>query len=208
MIPHLCPELPEKQREALALQVKSPILYTTVALNNWRAWEKLGVGAISCSGSYHANALLDFPVSMGGYHYAANPDEPITVHMERFPNAPHSGLSAREQYRLGQYELLTTPFDTMERFIREQLATALSGGDFDPARDIAGITVNRWAHGYAYGYNSSDDPYYENRNDERYPHVIGRKPFGRISIANSDSGAAASLPSAVVQAHRAVAELG
>ena len=35
MIPYLCPELPQAQREATAFQVKIPILYTTVALRNW-----------------------------------------------------------------------------------------------------------------------------------------------------------------------------
>jgi hypothetical protein len=34
-----------------------------------------------------------------------------------------------------------------------------------------------------------------------------RKRFGRIAIANSDSGARAMLESAVVQGHRAAAEL-
>jgi hypothetical protein len=35
-----------------------------------------------------------------------------------------------------------------------------------------------------------------------------RRRFGRITIANSDAGALDSLPSAVEQGHRAVAELG
>ena len=96
------------------------------------------------SGSYHVNALLDFPVSWGGQNYADNPDDPITVHMERFPHRNNEGLSPREQRRLGRHELLATPFETMERNIREQLAGMLGQGGFDPARDIAAITVNRW----------------------------------------------------------------
>lgn len=67
--------------------------------------------------------------------------------------------------------------------------------------------MNRWAHGYAYGYNDLEDPYYEDRDDERYPHVRARKPFGRITIANSDAGAIAMMEVAVEQAHRAVSEL-
>jgi len=207
IIPSLCPELPEKQREALRMGAKTPILYTTVALRNWRAWKNLGIGAVSSSGSYHVNALLDFPVSWGDQDYADNPDEPILVHMERFPHRSNSGLSAREQRRLGQHELLATPFETMERNIREQLTGFLAAGGFDPARDIAGITVNRWAHGYADFFNDLDDPWYGGRNSERSPNVIGRKPHGRIAIANSDAGALAMLESAVVEAYRAVGEL-
>jgi len=208
IIPTICPELPAAQREALAYGVKTPILYTNVVLNNWRAWKKLGVGAVVSSGSYHVNAMLDFPVSLGDYHYASGPDDPIAVHMERFPHRPNEGLGNREQRRLGQQELLTTSFETIERNIRSQLAGMLSDGGFDPARDIEAITVNRWAHGYAYFYNWLEDPYYGDRDNERYPHVRGRQPFGRITIANSDAGASAMLESAVMQAYRAVDEIG
>jgi spermidine dehydrogenase len=207
MIPHLCPELPAPQREALALQVKTPILYTNVALRNWQAWKKLGIGAAIAPGGYHINAMLDFPVSLGGYQFAEGPDDPIVVHMERFPHRSNMGLTPRDQHRVGRYELLSTTFETLERNIRSQLAGMLSAGGFDPARDIEGITVNRWAHGYAYGYNPLFDPYYEDRDDERYPHMRARKRFGRIAIANSDAAARAMLQAAVEQGYRAAAEL-
>ncbi len=207
MIPSLCPELSEAQREALAVQVRAPILYTSVALRNWQAWKKLGIGAVVSAGGYHVNAMLDFPVTLGDYEFASGPDDPIVVHMERFPHRPNEGLGERAQRRFGRYELLSTSFETIERNVRSQLAATLAGGGFDPARDIEAITVNRWAHGYAYGYNDLEDPYYEDRDDERYPHVRARKPFGRITIANSDAGATAMMEVAVEQAHRAVSEL-
>lgn len=122
--------------------------------------------------------------------------------MLRTPCKP--GLSRREQYRMGRYELLGTPFSTFERNIRDQLQRMLSPGGFDAARDIAGITVNRWAHGYAYEYDSLSDPSWT--LDQR-PCVIGRKQFGRISIANSDAGASAYTNTAIDQAYRAVNEL-
>jgi spermidine dehydrogenase len=51
------------------------------------------------------------------------------------------------------------------------------------------------------------DEIYEDDEDERYPFVRGRKPFGRIAIANSDAGSTALLNVAIDQAHRAVHEL-
>ena len=207
MIPSLCPELPEAQREALAVQVRAPILYTSVALRNWQSWKKLGIGAVVSTGGYHVNAMLDFPVTLGGYEFASGPDDPIVVHMERFPHRPNEGLGERAQRRFGRHELLNTSFETIERNVRSQLAATLADGGFDPAKDIEAITVNRWAHGYAYGYNDLEDPWYEDRDDERYPHVRARKPFGRITIANSDAGAIAMMEVAVEQAHRAVSEL-
>ena len=208
MIPYLCPELPEVQREALGFQVKIPILYTTVALRNWKAWKKLGIGATVCPGSYHINAMLDFPVSLGDYRFSETEDQPVIVHMERFPHRYDEGLTAQQQYRLGRYELLTTPFDVIERNVRSQLQSMLGDGGFNAAEDIVGITVNRWSHGYSYWYNPLFDPVYDDDDDPRYPHMIGRKPFGRISIANADSAANAMMESAIEQAHRAVAELG
>ena len=45
MIPYLCPELPAAQKEALHELVKTPLVYTSVALRNWRAFHKLGIPA-------------------------------------------------------------------------------------------------------------------------------------------------------------------
>ena len=205
MIRHLCPELPETQRDALALSVKTPIIYTSVALTNWHAWKKLGLGYVASPGSYYAVTFLEYPVSLGGYRYAENPDDPIVVHMERFPKGNDFEASEPDQLRAGRYEMYSTPFETVERKTRSQLAGILSGGGFDPAKDIAAITVNRWAHGYANWCNPPSSSEHENATP---PHVIGRKRFGRIAIANSDAGARANINTAVVQAHRAIEELG
>ena len=86
------------------------------------------------------------------------------------------------------------------------------GSDFKET-DVAAITVNRWAHGYSYEYNNLFDAEFfggempDSQNDERYPHVIGRKPFGNIAIANSDAQGSAYVDAAITQADRAVREL-
>jgi spermidine dehydrogenase len=204
MIPYLCPELPDRQREALALAVKVPMLYSTVLLRNWQAWKKIGIAAVAAPGSYHANAMLDFPVSLGGYTFSESPDDPIVVHMERFGKIANAALTPREQFRAERYRMLKTPFSEIERAIRTQLTGTLASGGFDPARDIEAITVNRWPHGYAYSYNPLFDSV--DAADEP-PHVIGRARFGRIAVANSDAGAQATVDSAIDQAHRAIEDL-
>jgi spermidine dehydrogenase len=204
MIPYLCPELPERQREALALAVKVPIIYSTVSLRNWQAWKKIGIGAVTAPGSYHANAMLDFPVSLGGYEFASGPDDPITVHMERFEKVASTGLPPREQYRAALYQMLGTPFSEIEREIRTQLTGMLASGGFDPVRDIEAITVNRWAHGYANFYNELFDDF---DWEKEAPHVIARARFGRIAVANSDAGARPTIDSAIDQAYRAIEDL-
>jgi len=126
----------------------------------------------------------------------------MVVFMVRTPCQP--GLTEREQHRIGRVELYDVSFETMDRKIRDQLARMLAGGGFDPARDIAGITVGRWAHGYSYEYNPLFDPDFA---DDQLPHLVGRKTFGRIAIANSDAGAVAYADVAIDQAFRAVQEL-
>ena len=144
MIPHICPQLPLPQKEALSSLVRAPLIYTSVALGNWRGFAEKNVGWAFCPGLEHQAAALDFPVSLGSQTYSANPNEPILVHLEGTPLQVDSGLTPRDQYRAARAKMLTTPFEDMERSIRSQLAGLLSGTEFDPARDIQGITVNRW----------------------------------------------------------------
>jgi spermidine dehydrogenase len=202
VIPHLCPEISDKQKEALVYGVKVPLVYTNVMIRNWTSFQKLGISNVTCPGGFHLGFGLDFPVSMGDYQFSRTPEDPMVLHMTKTPCSP--GLSAREQYRAGREELLVMEFETFEREIRDQLGRALSTGGFDPARDIEGITVNRWPHGYAYEYNSLYDP---NWPEEEQPCVVGRKAFGRISIANSDAAAFAYVDPAIDQAYRAVQEV-
>jgi spermidine dehydrogenase len=202
VIPYLCPEMPEAQKEALKYGVKVPLVYSVVAVRNWKSFAKLGIRHVSTPGMYHTGVSLDQAVSMGGYRCSQNPEEPVLLRMTRTPCLP--GLSERDQHRAGRGELLSTSFETFERNIRDQLARVLSPGGFDPATDIAAITVNRWPHGYAYEYNPLWDPDWP---AGQRPCDIARKRFGRIAIANSDAAAAAYTDQAIDQAFRAVAEL-
>jgi len=203
MIPYICDELPDKQKEALASAQKVPLLYSNIAVRNWTAFEKVGANSIYAPGMYHSYVNLDLPVSIGGYECAKTPEQPIVVHMMKA--ACHPGLPARQQHSYGRIELYTTTFETMERNIRDQLARTLGPGGFDPARDIAAITVNRWPHGYAYEYNSLFDSFWLEGGET--PCEIARKTFGRIAIANADAGAYAYTDEAINQAYRAVKEL-
>ena len=202
MIPYICTELPDPQKEALSYLVKAPLVYTHVALRNWSSFSELGIRQIVAPGSYHTYISLDFPVSLGQYQFPSKPDEPAVLFMLRTPCQP--GLPVRDQNRAGRAELLQTPFWQFERNIRDQLARMLGPAGFDPAADICGITVNRWAHGYSYTPFGLDTPHWK---DGEQPWVRGRQRFGRIAIANSDAGANAYTDVAIDQAYRAVHDL-
>ena len=203
IIPYLCPEMSDQQKEALAYGVKMPLVYTNVQISNWRAFQKLGISAIYAPGAYFSNVTLDFPVSMGDYRFPRSPDESCLLHLLRVPCKP--GANCKDQYRAGRGQLVTTTFETFEHHVRDQLGRTLSAGGFDPARDIEAITVNRWPHGYAYEYNELFEPL--DRPASERPCVIGRQPFGRIKIANSDADGHAYTNTAIDQGYRAVREI-
>jgi spermidine dehydrogenase len=203
IIPYLCPEMPDKQKEALAYCVKMPLVYTNVQISNWKAFQKLGVSGIYAPGSYFSNVTLDFPVSMGGYRYPSSPDESCLLHLLRTPCKP--GADCKDQYRAGRWQLVSTAFETFERHVRDELGRILSPGGFNPARDIQAITVNRWPHGYAYEYNELFEPL--DRPESDRPCVLGRQPFGKIKIANSDADGHAYTNTAIDQGYRAVREI-
>ena len=199
IIRFIVPDLPEEQKKALAYASKVPMQYTNVLVRNWKPWKSLGVSQISAPHGYHTHLHLDFPISIGDYKFNSSSDEPIVVRMMRNPNAP--GLPRKEQQRLGRLDMLNTSFQTSELEIRRQLARILGPGGFDPAHDILALTINRWPHGYAYTYDTLGDPAFA---EHERPHVIGRRAFGRIAIANADAGAAAFTNEAIDQAERAV----
>jgi len=202
MIPHLMPELSAEQHAALAQNVKTPIVYTNVVVRNWRAWAALKISNISAPMSFHTDVALDFPVSLGGYRHPRDPSEPICLHLVHVAGAPNRGLTAREQFRIGQQQLLQMTFADFEARIRDELDRMLGAGGFASARDIAAITVNRWPHGYGYVENSLFDGADYGKVLER-----ARAPVGRVAIANSDGGGDAYAHLAIDQAARAVREL-
>jgi spermidine dehydrogenase len=157
--------------------------------------------AIHAPNGYHTDLWLDTPLSIGGYDSATDPKDPAVIIMWRNPNKP--GIPRREQNRIGRAAMLTESFESIELATRQQLTRMLGKTGFDARRDILGLTVNRWAHGYAYTYDTLADP---DLPEADRPHVHGRRMFGRIAIANADAGAAAFVNVAIDQAERAIQE--
>ena len=192
MIPHIVPDLPQEQDAALRRLSKVVLQYTTVGLKNWRAMKEMGIGMAMCPGNIHQVVGMDYPVSMGGYEFTKTPDDPCVLHMRSVPVGETVGAPRVEQFREARYRMLGLQFSDYEAEIREHLGGMFPKELFDFDRDVASISVNRWAHGYSVGN----------------PGPVGRQPFGRITIANSDAVDSSLLQSAIEQAWRAVQELG
>jgi spermidine dehydrogenase len=202
MIPHITSDLPDEQAAALRRSVKIPLQYTTVGLKNWRAIKEIGMGMAMSPGNMHQVVMMDFPVSMGGYEFTKTPDDPCAIQMIACPFGAKEGTPPIEQFREARYRMLELQYKDYEKEIRAHLSGMLPKGSFEFDRDIESITVNRWAHGYVY----SGSRLY----DSDLPEMArkGRKPFGRITIANIDSAPSSYAHVAIEQAWRAVKELG
>jgi spermidine dehydrogenase len=202
MLPYICGDLDPKQREALSAAVRSPLVYVNVAVRNWHPWVKLGIHEISSPMGFYSQFKLDYPVSLGSYRCPTAPSEPIVLHLVRAPTVPESGLDERSAFRAARAQLYAMSFADFEGKLRDELTRALQGGGFNAERDIAAITVNRWGHGYAYGFNTLYD------REQRPPvNEIARRRVGRIAIAGSDAAWDAYAHAAIDEAHRAVSEL-
>lgn len=203
MIPHLCPGLPERQRAALAEIPRAPIVYVNVAIENWRAFAERRLASAYFPDGFYQSVSLDFPVSLGRYLYPSTPDEPMVLHLVHVPTTPGQGLTPREQFARGRYEILRRSFEDFERPLRRQLDALLGAAGFSSERDIRAITVNRWPHGYAYEKNDLFDPDWPSGEA---PWEIGRRRWGRIAIAGSDSEGRAYADAAIDAGWRAVRE--
>ena len=202
-LPYLCDEVPLEQQAALSSVPKIPLVYTKVAVPDWRRFKAIGTDFVYYTNGFYKQVEFAYPVSIGGYSSVTTPDEPLVLHMCHVPWVPD--VKGPNQWRVGRNRILSTPFETFEFHVKEQLSQALAGHDFDPDRDISAITVNRWPHGYAYSSELIWEPDYENESDK--PWVKGRQPVGRIHVANSDAGAKADTGVAMAQAFRAVQEI-
>ena len=206
VIPYLCPELPEAQRQALAYAVKAPIVYTNVLLRNVEAFDRLKVASVGAPGGYHSSFFLAEPSEAGEYKAPRTAAEPAIVQMVRTPCRP--GLPKKDQHRAGREDLLTTPFAVFEQKVRDQLGRTLGGGGFDrrprrprPHREpLAPRLRLHLQHALRSGGVGA-------RGGRRPALCSGPPALPRITIANSDAAASPHTDAAIREAARAVREL-
>jgi len=205
IIPYLCPSLPEAQKAALDQCVRRPLMVVNVLIRNGRALEKTGLSGASLPGHLLGNLHLVSGVNVGDYRPAWRPEDPTVLQFYAAVFAPGTEhLKIVEQHQAARALLLSMSFEDFEREIRRVLNSIYGAGGFDAAADILAIMVNRWPHGYARDHLDLEDAAW---NANPPPNVVGRRPFGRIAIANSDAGADAFTHTAIDQAWRAVNDL-
>ena len=204
IIPHLCPELPEEQKEAQRYQVKRPLLVTNVLLRDSKAIDRLKLSGAYCPGRLHGAVWVIKGVDTMGYRHDWDDAGTVPIMFWGSVKPPDASVHVKEQHRASQAALLAMTFEDFEREVRTVLDGMLRPAGFDVKDGILAITVNRWPHGYAYGYLDLWDPEWP---EGEAPHEIARRPFGNITIANADAGADSYTHVAIDEARRAVGDL-
>lgn len=204
IIPHLCPTLPEPQKEALRYQVKIPLHLTNVLLRNTDALDKLGIDGVDCPGRLHGSLFTFRGINTGGYEHHMDEKGPVSLVFWGSISPPPEAIDIHDQLRASRAIMLGLSLEDYEREVRTVLDGLLGPAGFDVERDILAITVNRWPHGYAWEYLDLWD---EDWPEGEAPHEKARRTFGNIAIANADAGASAYTHTAISQGSRAVDEL-
>jgi len=204
ILPYLCPDLPQEQKEAQHFQVKIPLLLTNVLLRSSQAMDKLGINRISCPGRMHRSLFMFKGINTGGYEQRMEDKGPVPLVFWGSLSPPADVYPLKEQLRASRRRMLGLQFSDYEREVRSVLDGLLGPAGFDTKNDILAITVNRWPHGYAYEYMDLWDKDYP---PGQAPHEIASRPHGKIVFANADAGASAYTHVAIDEAYRAVMQL-
>ena len=202
IIPHLCPQLPEAQKEALRYGVKTPFVYANVLLRDGRAFDRLGATFVTCPDDPFVALSVAPPIAFGGYAPPRGPDDPMAVFMLSAPTpAPKGDESLRDLLRIGRTEVYGTS-SRPTRHVFARSSTACSGP----------TDWTTWGHPCDHGEPTAARLCLRAHRPQRSGLARGEGPttgrarFGRISIANSDSEARAYIDAAIDAAWRAVAE--
>jgi spermidine dehydrogenase len=195
---HIVQDLPDSHRSAYGQFYRAPCLLANVALRNWRFLYNLGISECRWFEGIGDSFALRRVAKMGGVAPAISPDSPVVITLKILFSRP--GLTMAEQVTRGRAELLSTPYSSYERRIREQLQTMFGRAGFDARRDIAGLILNRWGHaylcaqpGFFFGTETMSAP----------GELLRSKPIGRTAFANSDLSGIMDHRASIQEAKRA-----
>jgi len=198
---HFIRALPDEYRAAMEQFPRSPMLVVNVALTNWRFLDRLGFTACSWRGGFGYSANIRSNMYIGDYRPPLDPDRPniLTFYVPFY----HVGLPVVAQGHAGRAELLSTSYREYERIVRRQMVTLFESGGFDPARDVAGVVLNRWGHAYV----NPAPGFYCGRDGQPAPSDVLRQPLGRIVFAHSELTGNQNWFSAAAEGRRAAEQV-
>lgn len=100
-------------------------------------------------------------------------------------------------------QLFGLSFAEIEAGVRAQFTKMFSSAGFDAARDIAGITANRWGHAYVV----APPGFFFGSNGQPARRELLRKRFHRIAFSHSELTGAQMWETAADEGQRAARQL-
>jgi spermidine dehydrogenase len=195
-------DLPTAYRQAYAQFFRAPCIMANVAVRNWRFLARMGISQCQWFDGIGNYMAVRRVATIGGGASTLSPDSPTVLTLKILFANP--GRSLPEQVNTGRYQMMTTPFSTYEKQLREQFATMFGKQGFDGRRDIAGIILNRWGHAYL----APQPGFFFGKDGKPAPAgLMRRHPFGRIAFANSDLSGIMDHRASITEAHRAVQQV-
>jgi spermidine dehydrogenase len=199
---HIVRDLPADRVEAYGQFYRTPCMMVNVAVRNWRFLYKMGISGCQWFEGLGSYLQVRKLAICGADAPTIGPDSPTVLSIKVLYTYP--GQSTEQQGHMGRAELISTPFREYERQIRQQFTDMFARSGFDPARDIAGIILNRWGHAYL---SPAPGFFFGKNGKPAAGEVLRAAPFGRIAFANTDLSGVADHRSSIIEADRAVAQL-
>lgn len=199
---HILRDAPGDVRNALSTFHHAPMLIANVALTNWRFMERMGITtAMYEGGEFGFTCNIRQPLDLPGYRPPLDPDKPIVLTFY-VPFMDHN-LPPKEQGQVKRWELFSTPYRDFELRIRRQMVQLFGQGGFDPHRDIAGITINRWGHAYTVPRPGFVHPH----DGSAAPSDVLRAGYGNIHFAHSELFGVQEFVGALTEGQRAARQV-
>lgn len=199
---HICRDIPAHYRTAMDTFHHAPMLTVNVALRNWRFLDKLGISSarwfegFGWWTSLRRNVFLDGRESM-----PLDPGKPVVLTQYNPFCLP--GLPFPQQCTAARMQLFGMSYADIEGAVRAQFTKMFASAGFDAARDIAGITTNRWGHAYVV-----DPPgFFFGRDGQPAPKDVIRQRFNRMAFAHAELTGAQMWESAADEGQRAAHQI-
>ena len=199
---HIARDLPAACRQAYSQFHRAPCLMANVAVRNWRFLYDQGLTECQWFEGIGNYLTLRKVATFGTDPSVINPDAPTVLNLKILFSYPGEPLET--QLIRGRQELLSTPFRTYERRIREHFDLLFARYGFNAARDIAGIILNRWGHAYL----SAQPGFFFGLNGAAAPgETLRHSNYGRLAFANSDLSGIMDHRMSILEAQRAVTQI-
>jgi len=199
---HILRDAPGDVRGAMSKFMHAPMLIANVALTNWRFMERMGATIAQYEGGeFGFTCNIRQPLDLPGYQPPLDPGKPIVLTFY-VPFTDHT-LPPMEQGQVKRWELFSTPYRDFELKIRRQLVQLFGQSGFDPARDIAGITINRWGHAYTVPQPGFVHPH----DGSTAPSDVLRAGYGNIHFAHSELFGVQEFVGALTEGQRAARQV-